>query len=40
MIGLLCGDWTVNQLQQAGCIAVYRDPAELLELYDSARISR
>jgi phosphoglycolate phosphatase-like HAD superfamily hydrolase len=40
MIGLLCGGWTVNQLQQAGCIAIYRDPAELLESYDGAPISR
>ncbi len=39
-IGVLCGGWTASRLQQAGCIAVYRDPAELLELYDQTPLSR
>ena len=32
-IGLLCGGWTQPQLLRAGCIAVYRDPADLLAHY-------
>jgi HAD superfamily hydrolase (TIGR01549 family) len=32
-IGLLCGGWTQPQLRRAGCIAVYRDPADLLARY-------
>ena len=29
-IGLLSGDWSAEELTQAGCIATYRDPADLL----------
>ncbi len=32
-IGLLCGGWTQPQLRRAGCIAIYRDPADLLARY-------
>ena len=32
-IGLLCGGWTEDELKQAGCIAVYKDPADLLARY-------
>jgi len=32
-IGLLSGGWTAEELKQAGCIATYRDPAELLAQY-------
>jgi HAD superfamily hydrolase (TIGR01549 family) len=35
-IGLLCGGWSTSQLEQAGCCAVYGDPAALLELYDQS----
>ena len=35
-IGLLCGGWSTSQLEQAGCCAVYGDPAVLLELYDQS----
>jgi phosphoglycolate phosphatase-like HAD superfamily hydrolase len=28
-IGLLCGGWSASALKQAGCIAVYNDPADL-----------
>jgi len=37
-IGLLCGGWTQPQLRRAGCIAVYRDPADLLARYDDSPI--
>jgi HAD superfamily hydrolase (TIGR01549 family) len=32
-IGLLCGGWSEEELRQAGCKAIYRDPAALLECY-------
>jgi HAD superfamily hydrolase (TIGR01509 family) len=35
-IGVLCGGWTAEALQKAGCIAIYRDPAELLARYDNS----
>lgn len=35
-IGVLCGGWTQSQLQRAGCIAIYRDPADLLTRYDGS----
>jgi HAD superfamily hydrolase (TIGR01509 family) len=40
-IGVLCGGWSAKELQQAGCIAVYQDPADLLTHYlDSALTSK
>jgi HAD superfamily hydrolase (TIGR01549 family) len=35
-IGFLCGGWTQPQLLRAGCIAVYRDPADLLARYEES----
>lgn len=32
-IGFLSGGWTKAELQAAGCVAVYRDPADLLAHY-------
>jgi HAD superfamily hydrolase (TIGR01549 family) len=32
-VGLLCGGWREKELRQAGCVAVYRDPADLLDHY-------
>ncbi len=29
-IGVLSGGWVEDDLRQAGCIAVYKDPADLL----------
>ena len=34
-IGLLCGGWTEEELRSAGCLAVYRDPEDLLLNYDT-----
>jgi len=31
--GLLCGGWSREALRAAGCVAVYRDPADLLARY-------
>jgi HAD superfamily hydrolase (TIGR01549 family) len=32
-IGLLCGGWPKGELRRSGCIAIYRDPADLLQRY-------
>ena len=39
-IGLMCGGWNEEELRQAGCIAIYRDPADLLSRYDESPICR
>ena len=38
-IGVLCGGWSEAELRQAGCIAVYRDPADLLAQYDTSPLA-
>ena len=35
-VGLMCGGWNEEELRQAGCIAIYRDPADLLSRYDES----
>lgn len=35
-VGLLYGGWPEAELRQAGCIAIYRDPAELLARFDTS----
>ena len=35
-VGLLCGGWDDQELRQAGCIAIFRDPADLLERYEES----
>lgn len=37
-IGLLCGGWPEEDLRQAGCIEVYRDPADLLARYERSAL--
>ena len=39
-IGLLCGGWPEGELREAGCIAIYRDPADLLRHYDQSPLAR
>ena len=34
IIGVLCGGFPESELREAGCIGIYRDPANLLEAYD------
>jgi HAD superfamily hydrolase (TIGR01549 family) len=34
-VGLLCGGWPEDALRQAGCVAVYKDCADLLAHYDA-----
>ena len=33
-IGVLCGGWSEHELREAGCVAVYGDPSELLTRLD------
>ncbi len=35
-VGLLCGGWNEEELRQAGCIATYQSPADLLSRYDQS----
>jgi HAD superfamily hydrolase (TIGR01549 family) len=35
-IGMLCGGFPEAELYEAGCIAIYNDPADLLEHYESS----
>ena len=37
-IGLLCGGWDEEELRQAGCIDIFRDPADLLSRYNESPI--
>jgi phosphoglycolate phosphatase-like HAD superfamily hydrolase len=39
-IGFLSGGFTEQALRQAGCIAVYRDPQDLLESYDESPLAK
>ncbi len=39
MIGMLCGGFSEDSLWDAGCVAVYRDPADLLAHYDSSPLT-
>ncbi len=38
-IGMLCGGYSERQLRDAGCAAIYRDPADLLARYHESPIS-
>ena len=37
-IGLLCGGFAEESLREAGCIAIYKDPADLLARYEESPI--
>lgn len=39
-IGLLCGGFSESELRSAGAIAIYRDPADLLEHYNDSPIAK
>ncbi len=39
-IGVLCGGFPEGSLREAGCIAIYQDPADLLANYDSSPLAR
>ena len=38
-IGMLCGGWSDAELREAGCIAIYRDPADLLARFDQSPLA-
>jgi HAD superfamily hydrolase (TIGR01509 family) len=38
-IGMLCGGFPANSLLDAGCIALYRDPADLLDKYENSPLA-
>ncbi len=38
-IGVLCGGWPEDKLKEAGCIAVFKDPADLLAHYDASPLA-
>ena len=38
-IGFLCGGWTEEELRNAGCVAIYRDPADLLAHYETSPLA-
>jgi HAD superfamily hydrolase (TIGR01509 family) len=40
MIGLLCGGYSEQQLREKGCVAIYRDPADLLEQYEKSPLAK
>ena len=40
IIGLLCGGWPAEELKNAGCIEIYKDPADLLKAYDQSALKR
>jgi ribonucleotide monophosphatase NagD (HAD superfamily) len=39
-IGVLCGGFPEADLRKAGCIAIYRDPADLLRRFDPSVLIR
>ena len=39
-VGVLCGGFPAAALLSAGCIAVFRDPADLLQHYDQSPLTR
>lgn len=39
IIGVLCGAFSAENLRQAGCIAIYQDPADLLAHYDESPLA-
>lgn len=40
MIGVLCGGFPAGELRSKGCIAIYRDPADLLRRYSESPLSQ
>ena len=39
-IGVLSGGWTEEELRRAGCVAIYRDPADLLAHYEESPLGK
>ncbi len=39
-VGVLCGGFPEQQLREAGCIAIYRDPEDLFRSYETSPLAR
>jgi len=39
-VGVLCGGWAEDELRAAGCIAIYRDPADLLARFEGSPLQK
>jgi HAD superfamily hydrolase (TIGR01509 family) len=39
VVGVTCGGWSADDLRAAGCVAVYRDPADLLAHYEQSPLA-
>ena len=39
-VGLLCGGFPEEELRKAGCVAIYKDPADLLAQYDESPLAQ
>jgi HAD superfamily hydrolase (TIGR01549 family) len=39
-IGVLCGGFPESALREAGCVAIYSDPADLLRRYDESLLAK
>jgi len=37
-VGVLCGGWDEKELRSAGCVEIYRDPADLLARYEESAL--
>lgn len=38
-VGFLCGGWSEEELRRAGCVAIYRDPKDLLDRYGQSPLA-
>jgi phosphoglycolate phosphatase-like HAD superfamily hydrolase len=38
-VGPLCGGWSEDELRRAGCVAVFKDPADLLARYPESPLA-
>jgi HAD superfamily hydrolase (TIGR01509 family) len=38
-VGVLCGGFPIEDLEHAGCIAIYKDPADLLRRYEGSPLA-
>jgi HAD superfamily hydrolase (TIGR01509 family) len=36
-VGVLCGGWEERELRDAGCVAIFRDPADMLANYEKLK---
>jgi phosphoglycolate phosphatase-like HAD superfamily hydrolase len=39
-VSVLCGGFAQGELLAAGCIAIYRDPADLMQHFDQSPLAR